>query len=388
MATRRDFLIRSAALGCSAAASPFVTPVVLAEAPGAARLVVIILRGGLDGLDAVAPVGDPNFPALGRARLEGAVDLDGYFALHPALAPLLPLWRRGELSFAHAVATPYRDKRSHFDGQDLLENGGGQADGTLTKAGDGWLNRFLGLVGAADPQIAFSVGREQLRLLSGAAPHSSWSPEAAMTLSPQGALLLDYIYAGDPLFAAAAEQAVALSAEVGGEGMSAGRAARAGALARFAAGRLAEETRIAAFSLSGFDTHRNQGQLLTRSLGELAEAIGVLRTDLGAVWDKTAVIAMTEFGRTARPNGTGGTDHGTGGVAILAGGAIKGGRVLGRWPGLAEADLYDRRDLLPTEDLRRYAGWLLRDLFGAQSSGIERSVFPGLTMGDNPGLLL
>lgn len=388
MATRRDFLATSAALGCSAAAAPFVTPVVLAAAPGKARLVVIILRGGLDGLDTVAPVGDPGFAELGRSRAEGAGDLGGYFALHPALAPLLPLWQAGELGFAHAVATPYRDKRSHFDGQDLLENGGGRSDGMMTKAEDGWLNRFLSQIGGDDPEVAFSVGREQMRLMTGAAAHSSWSPEAAMALSPQGELLLEYIYRRDPLFAEAAARAMRLSADVGGASMSPGKAARAEALAHFAAGRLAAETRIAAFSLTGFDTHRNQKAVLSRSLGELATAITTLKTELGSVWDSTAVVAMTEFGRTARLNGSGGTDHGTGGVMFMAGGAIKGGRILGRWPGLSEADLYQRRDLLPTDDLRRYMGWLLRDLFGAQASAIERAVFPGLDMAQNPGLLL
>ena len=387
MATRREFLLRSAALGCSAAAAPLVTPVVLAEAPGDARLVVIVLRGGLDGLDAVAPVGDPDFASLGRTAAPDALALDGFFALHPALGPLAPLWNAGELAFVHAVATPYRDKRSHFDGQDLLENGGGDPGGRMTAAGDGWLNRFLGLLGARAPEIAFSVGREQLRLLSGDELHSSWSPEAAIRLSPQGELLLNHIYRGDPLFAGAAAQALALAEEVGKSGMAPGPAARAAALAGFAANRLNGATRIAAFSLTGFDTHRNQPLVLGRSLDELATAITTLKAGLGPNWARTAVLAMTEFGRTARMNGSGGTDHGTGGLMVAAGGAVRGGRVLGRWPGLAEADLYQRRDLLPTDDLRRYAGWVLRGLYGVPAPGIERDVFPGVDLGGDPGIL-
>ena len=387
MTTRRDFLVRSAALGCSAAASPLVTPVVLASAPGEARLVVIVLRGGLDGLDAVAPVGDPGFAALGRDLAGGAQDLNGFYALHPALAPLLPLWRAGELGFAHAVATPYRGKRSHFDGQDFLENGGNAADGSMTEAADGWLNRLLGLIGAPGAETAFSVGREQLRLLSGEALHSSWSPEARLGLSPQGEALLDLIYRKDPLFARAAAQAIALSESMGEGRLSPAKATRAEALARFAASRLNGETRIAAFSLSGFDTHKNQSSLLKRSLGELTSAITTLRDELGGNWARTAVMAMTEFGRTARINGSSGTDHGTGGLLIYAGGAVRGGQVLGRWPGLAEADLYQRRDLMPTDDLRRYAGWVLRDLFGAPKAGIETQIFPGLSLEANPGII-
>lgn len=328
-----------------------------------------------------------NFQRWGRKIASGAEDLDGFFVLHPALKPLMPMWRAGELGFAHAVATPYRGKRSHFDGQDFLENGGSATDGSMTPGADGWLNRLLGLVGTNDAQLAFSVGREQLRLLSGDAAHSSWSPEARLGMSPQGELLLDRIYRTDPLFAGAAAQAIQMAEEGDGKYMSPAKAARAEALARFAASRLNAETRIAAFSLAGFDTHRNQPAVLRRSLSELASAISTLKSELGTNWSRTAVLALTEFGRTARMNGTGGTDHGTGGLLVYAGGAVRGGQVLGRWPGLEEADLYQRRDLMPTDDLRRYAGWALRDLFGAPLSGIETTVFPGLTLDANPGLI-
>jgi uncharacterized protein (DUF1501 family) len=159
-------------------------------------------------------------------------------------------------------------------------------------------------------------------------------------------------------------------------------------LAAFAAERLVDDTRIAAFSLGGWDTHRRQDNALPRALGQLADAILTLQTGLGPVWAKTAVIAMTEFGRTVRENGTQGTDHGTGGAMVLAGGAVRGGRVLGRWPGLDEADLYDRRDLLPTGDVRDYAAWALRSAFGIERAVLEGQVFPGLSLGADPGLLL
>ncbi len=389
--SRRAFLSRVGAVGCSVAASPLITPVVFATAPMDARLVVIILRGALDGLDAVQPYGDP---ALARWRKTvsvgpagGAHDLDGYFALHPSLAGLMPLWRAGELGFVHAVSTPYRNKRSHFDGQDFLENGGASPDGALTQAEDGWLNRLLPLMGGVTEKTAFSVGRERLRLVSGQAPHSSWSPDADLELSAQGRLLLGEIYKNDPLFHRAAQRAADISEGMDGA-MGPAAAGRAKALAEFAADRLNRDTRIAAFSLGGFDTHRNQKNTLPRALGELQAAILALRDGLGDNWGKTAVLAMTEFGRTVAENGSGGSDHGTGGVMITAGGAVRGGRVLGRWPGLEEADLFERRDLMPTDDVRRYAAHVMSGLFGVAGSDMGARVFPGLDMGDDPGILL
>lgn len=389
--SRRDFLRNLGVLGCSAAASPLITPVVFAAAPGETRLVVIILRGAMDGLDVVQPYGDPMLrkwrSGLSLGPGQGALDLDGFYALHPALSGLMPLWRAGELGFVHAVSTPYRNKRSHFDGQDFLENGGGSPDGTLSRAEDGWLNRLLPLIGGASAESAFSVGRERLRLLSGDAAYSSWSPDADLPLSEQGTSLLEMIYAEDPLFHQAAIAAASLSAEMDGD-MSPAKAGRAEALARFAGERLNADTRIAAFSLGGFDTHRNQKTALPRALRELQTALLGLKSELGPNWANTAVLAMTEFGRTVAENGSGGSDHGTGGVMITAGGAVRGGRVLGRWPGLAEADLYERRDLMPTDDLRRYAAHAMRGLFGVSGSDIEARVFPGLNIGTDPKILL
>lgn len=390
MTTRREFLLRGGALGCSAAASPLITPVVFAAAPFDERLVVIILRGAMDGLDVVQPYGDTHLHAwrsgLSTGPADGALDLDGFYALHPALSDLAPLWSRGELAFAHAVATPYRNKRSHFDGQDLLESGG--TDPGDSDANDsGWLNRLLPLIGDTTAETAFSVGRDRMRLMAGDAPHSSWSPDADLDLSSQGQLLLELVYKDDPLFLSAARAAAMLSEEMD-DPMSARQAGRAQALARFAGERLNDDTRIAAFSLGGFDTHRRQDRTLPPALAELQRAILTLRETLGSNWQRTAVLAVTEFGRTVAENGTFGTDHGTGGVMVMAGGAIRGGRVLGRWPGLDEAALYQRRDLMPTDDVRRYAGWAMRGLFGVGASDIERTVFPGLDMGADPGLLL
>ncbi len=381
--TRRDFLARSTVLGCSLAASPLLTPVTLASAPWDTRLVVIILRGGMDGLDVVRPVGDPAYAALRPELSKGAAgeDLDGYFALHPALAPLMPLWRKQELGFVHAVSTPYRDKRSHFDGQDLLEAGTQRlSDGVR----DGWLNRMLQQVPDIRPDTAYAIGNNDVQLLQGAAPVANWSPDANLRLNAQTLRLAELVMEEDPALHAALAEAQVLSA-VQTNGGGGGAHIKT---ARFAASRLRDAARVAAFSLNGWDTHRRQDRMLPRSLRRLSDTVLTLKKEMGnAVWDKTAVIAMTEFGRTARENGTGGTDHGTAGLMLLAGGAVRGGRVYGRWPGLAADALYQERDLMPTADVRAPAAWIMRGLTGLSRSVMEQRIFPGLDMGPEMALL-
>ncbi len=393
--TRRRFLTRSVALGCSLAASPLVTPVALASAPGDARLVVIILRGAMDGLDALPPLGDADFAALRPDT--PAAPLDDFYGLHPALEPLRPLWAKGELAFAHAVSTPYRDKRSHFDGQDVLE-AGTEMD-ALGQLRDGWLNRLLAQMPGAAAQTAYSVGRGDMLLMRGTAPVANWSPDAALILSPQAERLLEGIVHDDPLFRDATAEALELSrgdvpdrseAPTAADMMaaSAAPAARPDAIAEFAAARLREDTRIAAFSLTGFDTHASQHRSLPKALERLGSAITTLQTGLGPVWQRTAIVAITEFGRTVRLNGSGGTDHGTAGAMLFAGGALRGGRVVADWPGLNEAGLYQRRDLRPTRDLRAHLAWIIRHLYGTDITALEAAIFPGLDMGPDPRLIL
>lgn len=410
--SRRSFLTRTGAIGCSLAASPLVTPVSFAAAPGEKRLVVIILRGGMDGLDVLRPWGDPALalhrPTLATER-DSALQLTEFHGLHPALHQLLPLWQNGELGFVQATSTPYRDKRSHFDGQDLLE--AGTAELAPMGRRDGWLNRMLPHLGGHSPQTAFAIGREDMLVLSGAAEVSNWAPDVDMMLSSQGVRLLELIMQSDPDMAASMREAVMLAGSDGdlvamdmdGETVdrddmmsamaedmqNARRGKQHLKIADFAAEQLRRETRIASFSISGWDTHAAQARTLNRPLQALADTILQLRDQLGAgVWAQTTVLCMTEFGRTVRENGTKGTDHGTGGTMILAGGAVRGGQVYGRWPGLSEAALYDRRDLLPTSDIRSWAAWAMRDSFGLSKATLEAQVFGGLEMGDNPGLLL
>lgn len=394
---RRAFLRNGLALGCSAAASPLVAPVAFASAPWDTRVVVIILRGAMDGIDVVQPYGDPHFmasrPNLMGGPDHGGFDLDGYFAMHPALFRLWPLWQTGELGFIHAVSTPYRDKRSHFDGQDLLEAGGMSLDDGTS---GGWLNRMVGAMPDTEAEIAYAIGREEMQILSGEARVSRWSPEAALDLSPAAKRLLELVNQGDPLFEQASADAITIAeglddgggsskdrdVEIDGVRINQGHVR----LARFAADRLRGDSRIASFSMSGWDTHSKQHTALPKALRNLSEVILTLKSELGGdVWAKTAVIAMTEFGRTARENGHLGTDHGTAGAAVTAGGAIRGGRVVTNWPGLDEADLYDRRDLMPTQDVRAMAGWILRGATGVNTDLIEQVVFPGVELGDDPG---
>ncbi len=398
---RRFFLRGSALIGCSAAAHPFLSSVTLAGADGGhplgdQRLIVIILRGAMDGLDVVQPVGDPMFARYrpGLSVQPGAADLDGFFALNARLGALMPLWQAGELAFAHAVSTPYRDKRSHFDGQDLLEAGTGM-DVPLGAVRDGWLNRLLQVVPGLQAETAYAVGSEAMPLLAGSAPMRSWTPDTALEMSLQNRLLLEAIYHDDPLFQGASSEAMDLAAgqtdgmaAAPAKGNDPARLAEIDALVDFAASRLREDTRIAAFSQNGWDTHRGQVAGIGRSLTRLERTILRLKEQLGPVWRTTTVLAMTEFGRTARENGTNGTDHGTGGVMLMAGGAVRGGKVYGRWPGLAEADLYDQRDLMPTGDVRAYAAWAMAGAYGLDQSVLETAVFPGLDLGDNPKFML
>ncbi|MBT8457771.1 MAG: DUF1501 domain-containing protein [Alphaproteobacteria bacterium] len=395
--TRRGVLRGLGTMACSAAAHPLMTTVTFASAPSwEARLVVLILRGGMDGLDVVRPVGDPGFTAVRRGAGDG-VPLDGFFAMHPGLRGLMPLWQAGELGFVHAVSTPYRDKRSHFDGQDLLEAGTAM-DARIAR--DGWLNRMLQTVPGVEGETAFAIGQDPMKILSGAAEVANWSPATRFDLSPQAQLLLEQIYRDDPLFREAVTEAVALADTISTDlaedapdaDMMAAMRDRGGrsetALAAFAADRLNRDTRIAAFSINGWDTHRDQAGPMDRRLSQLAEVLLTLKSGLGANWSRTTVLAMTEFGRTVRLNGSRGTDHGTGGAMLVAGGAVRGGRVMGHWPGLAEADLYDRRDLMPTGDVRAYAAWAMRGAFGLGRGDLESKVFPGLDMGEDPGLML
>jgi len=387
---RRAMLRGLGAFGCSAAAFPLMSEVSFASAPWDGRLVVILLRGAMDGLDVVRPTGDPDFAALRPDGFgPGATDLDGFFSLNDGLSDLLPLWRDGELAFAHAVSTPYRDGRSHFDGQNLLETGL-NAEGRVSGRHDGWLNRLLQVTPGVQSETGFAIGQDAPLILFGDAPVANWSPRTRFTLGETAQHLLTQVYRDDPLFRDAAAEAFELARSIEDtdpeDRPQSGRPEHR--VAQFAASRLRGDTRIASFSLNGWDTHQNQERSMQRLLGRLADTILTLKQGLGETWSQTTVLAMTEFGRTVHVNGSAGTDHGTGSAMLMAGGAVRGGHVYGRWPGLSEADLYDRRDLMPTNDVRAYAGSVMQAMFELDRDVIERVVFPGVSITEAPNVIL
>lgn len=394
--------------GFAATAAAMVLParLLLAKAPIEQRFVLIILRGALDGLAAMPPYADPDLKALRGAlvppdpgREGGMVDLDGRFALHPGLASLKDWYVEGSFLPLHAVASPYRD-RSHFDGQDLLETGAARLDGTR----DGWLNRTLGLIGATDRRFGIAFAEDIPLVLRGTTPVTSWLPDRPTTLPPGFPDLVARLYDQDPaLHAAYASgldttafgrqiQGMVQTASAPGPASPAQSAMAGGPMAPAttgadlqlaeAAGRfLADPTgsRIAVMELYGWDTHVQQVKRLDRLLAAYAATLQALRSGLGEAWKQTAILTVTEFGRTAAVNGSGGTDHGTGSVAFLAGGAVHGGRVLADWPGLSGDKLYQGRDLAPTTDLRAVAKGVFRDHLGLPQDALDRVIFPGST---------
>ena len=365
------------------------------------RFLAIILRGALDGLATVAPVGDPDWVALRGDKaltLGGKVEplkLDDFFALNPAMPNLHRMFHANEAIIVHACATPYRE-RSHFDGQDLLESG-------LPKPApseSGWLNRALaGLApaGRVDPKGSkvFAVGPVTPLVVRGPAPVLSWSPQKIMPASDDTmARLLDLYRHSDTKLAsvlednsklAAIEQSGDMSQNMaqkpGGPGPAQVRAyfsEAAGNAAKFLA--QPDGPRVGALALDGWDTHVNEGIAsgrLSQLLGALDDALAAVQTNMGPAWSDTVVALATEFGRTAHINGTDGTDHGTATVALLVGGALKGGRVIADWPGLKNDDLYENRDLKPTTDLRAVLKGVLKDHLRADDRALAQSVFPG-----------
>jgi uncharacterized protein (DUF1501 family) len=383
MANRRTFLATSATLTLLA---PFARMAVAATHPEA-RLVLVILRGGLDGLAAVAPYAEPAYAqlrgplALSRpGTANGALDLDGTFGLHPALTNLHAMYRANEALVLHATATPYRE-RSHFDAQNVLEAGGVSP----SASGGGWLNRALAALdaGAAAP-AAVALADNVPLVLRGERFVTSWAPSRLPTADDDTLARVRRLYeAADPALAASLNAALEARAIAGDAADAA--TARAGqalvplasAAARFLAS--AEGPRVAVLEAGGWDTHANQGAAqgpLALRLRGLDQGLQTLKAELGDAWRETSVLVVTEFGRTAAVNGTRGTDHGTAGCAFLVGGAVAGGRVLGDWPGLAARDLHEGRDLRATTDLRALFKAVLHERFGVAESALARIVFP------------
>jgi uncharacterized protein (DUF1501 family) len=397
--SRRRFLLGSGALAASAA----IPNVLFANTGGSSRLVVMILRGALDGLAAVPPYADPNYLGLHRelaiaapGAAEGALELDHTFGLHPSLAFLHERYSAGELIVFNAVCSPYRD-RSHFDGQNVLENGLTKPIGTA----DGWLNRALAALPRASvgsKERAVAISQNVPLILRGDVPVISKSPQATPDVDEDLLARLADLYSKDDWFSARLSEAVQTEKLADGAANStamsmAGEAAatrlasdrvtpdRVNAVTRMAATLMRSDggPEVAVIEATGWDTHANQGAAkgaLAQRLAGLDRALRSLADELGPLWSQTAVLVVTEFGRTAAMNGTRGTDHGTGGCAFLAGGAVRGGRVIADWPGLARTALLDNRDLRPTLDLRSVFKGVLDEHMHVDSKALANRVFP------------
>jgi uncharacterized protein (DUF1501 family) len=385
---QRRSIIR-ALLG-SAALAPWAALAVAApHASAGQRFVFVVLRGGLDGLTAAPAVGDPDFAeARGPLAQFGAfgaapAPLQGPFALHPLLPELHAMYGRGELALLHAVGLPYRE-RSHFDAQQLLESGGTRPYELTT----GWLGRALQATGAAAGLRAVALQTAVPLALRGPAEVDTWAPSVLPEPAPDLVARLEVLYRNDPALAQALARARGLRDEPGmaanPEGLRAGGGGRAAAvaLARKAAEFLQRGSRIAVLEMGGWDSHANQAApngALSNNLRTLDAALAALREGLlaGGAWGSTVVLVATEFGREVAINGTLGTDHGTGGAGFVLGGAVKGGRVLADWPGLARSSRFEGRDLKITTDLRAALRPILHDHLQVPRAALDATVLPG-----------
>lgn len=367
-------------------------------AGGQKRLVVVMLRGAVDGLNVVVPYAEKAYyevrPTIAIARPgtpDGALKLDGRFGLHPALSSLMPLWQEEKLAFVHAAGSP-DPTRSHFDAQFYIESG---TPGVHTTP-DGWMNRLLAaLPGSHGPTEALAVGPILPRILSGRmkVANMALGPFATRKLPveiPVVEAAFNRLYGGSDALAKAYREGQAARAELVGALAAEEKIADGGApppgffpgQARRLADLLRGDRRIrlAFAALGGWDTHINQGSRegqLAGHLRPLGEGLATLARGLGDDWKDTAVIVISEFGRTLRENEAHGTDHGHGNAIWVLGGAVKGGRVYGEWPGLQPGQLYQNRDLAVTTDFRQVLALILERHLGLSDAALAR-IFPSL----------
>ena len=363
------------------------------------RLIVLLLRGAVDGLNVVVPYQEQNYyasrPTIAIAQPgeeKGAIDLDGQFGMHPALKPLASEWESGNLAFIHAVGSPVVE-RSHFQAQDYIETGMLEATNTT----DGWLNRLVGVLPSGATTQAVNIGRTAPLIFAGTSPVASLAVAGNVsrpfpTDRSQIKAAFDRLYAGDDTLARTYQEGRkardVLLQEFSEENMAASRGAPAPGqfltsaeyVARLMVGDAA--TQVAFMDLGNWDTHINERATLERHLSSLGDGLAALATGLGDAYDHTSIVIMSEFGRTVAENGNGGTDHGFGNIIGLLGGGIKGGKFYGEWPGLELTELHQNRDLKVTTDFRDVLISLLSQQFQLSDSQIEK-VFPGYRLQKN-----
>jgi len=370
MTDRRDFL-----KGVGAASLMAMLPRIALGASGqGTRLLVVLLRGAMDGLDALRPYADPAYARL-RGALADAGDighkLDGSFALHPSLSFMDTLYARKQLLPVVAVAPPYR-QRSHFDAQDCLENGTARPGG----ARDGWLDRGVRALPGGE---GLALAAVMPLIFRGGGPVSNWSPPLPEAADDALLQRLMPLYAADAALADNFTRAITEGGDDTGKMAGTVRGnAQLVAMMTAAAGFMgkADGPRVAFVEDTGWDSHRGQAAQLKRKFGELDAALKAFHDHATAIWPRTIVVIATEFGRTAAVNGTTGTDHGTGGTLFLAGGAVNGGRIAGDWPGLSAANLNEGRDLRTTTDMRAVFKGVLAQHLQLPEAALESQVFP------------
>lgn len=370
MLTRRFFL----AMGGASTVASFAFPgMAFARANTQRRFVFIIQRGAADGLHIAAPTGDPAYAGI---RGDFAKDfaagpkLDSLFTLHPALAEIAKMYAGREALFAHAVASPYRD-RSHFDGQNVLETGGAAA----YQLKDGWMNRLVGLLPKSESN-ALAISPTVPMALRGPNQVSNYAPTQLGNPSDDLLTRVSGLYDGDEDLHRMWDAAMQTRQMVGDIATKAGQngAAIGGLAAKLLAGD--NGARIMMIETNGWDTHAAQRGRLAAQLKGLDQTVAAMKAGLGPDWANTLVLVATEFGRTVRPNGTAGTDHGEASLAMLLGGAVAGGRVIADWPGVGAAALYQGRDLRPTTDLDALITTALAQHFGLEPTRVRSALFP------------
>jgi uncharacterized protein (DUF1501 family) len=391
---RRNFL------GLSAGASvlAFGAPALAATFDAPKRLIVVMLRGAVDGLNVVIPYGDEAYyaarPTISVGKPggdDGGLVLDDQFALHPALSGIMPLWQQKQLAFVHAAGLS-DPTRSHFDAQLFIESGTPGHCGT----NDGWMNRLLAaLPGPHGPTDAIAVGPLLPQILKGkmAAANLPLGPTATKPLAidkPDISAHFDRLYAGNDSQSRTYRDGRAARAElIAGMPMEQQPADGGAALPNTLPTQAAQlahllthnsRIRLVFIGLGGWDTHVQQGnhkgQLADR-LRPLGDGLAALASGLGDQWNDTIVVVISEFGRTVKENGDGGTDHGHGNVIWLAGGQVRGGHVYGDWPGLATAQLFEGRDLAVTTDYRHVLASVVERHLRLPGRALDQ-IFPGL----------
>ncbi|ANU08308.1 DUF1501 domain-containing protein [Paraurantiacibacter namhicola] len=381
MIDRRTLLHSGLWLGSAAAFAPRVA---LAAEHTEKRFLFVLQRGAADGLDLLAPLGDPELSGLRgpwMGDLEQRQALDGFFALHPMLGTIGAMYAAGEAAFVHAAASSYRE-RSHFDAQNLIESGGAKP----YVQRDGWMNRLVGLMTPGSVR-ALALAPSIPLALQGPQPTSSYAPTRLRAASENYSERVGAMYAADPLLSRLWDQALQTRAMAGDTQMRNLRdAEKAGALAASLMSG-ADGARIMMVESDGWDSHQGQPNQIGGAVGRLDSFLSGYRAGMADSWTDTLVIVATEFGRTARINGTNGTDHGTASAAMLLGGAVRGGRVVADWPGLASSSLLEGRDLMPTASLEAVIAGSAAEHFALDPQRAMATLFPGRQAAPMAGLV-